>query len=283
MTVTNGTLYVIATPIGNLGDISLRALETLRHCDFIAAEDTRVSKKLLTHYQIDTQLIALHAHNEADECKKIVKQLQQGKNVALISDAGTPTIQDPGVILVQQALENQITVCAVPGANALIAALSISGLNGSEFYFAGFLSHQKSRRRQKLMELKAIPTTLILYESTHRLLALLEDIQTLFSANTKIVLAKELTKKFETVCQGSVEEIIHWLQEDENRFNGEFVILIANESTVNQELDDKTRLLVDLLLKEISLKSAVEIAHKFTEKNKKQIYDYALKKIAEMT
>ncbi len=281
MSRSSGILYIIATPIGNLADMSLRALETLRQVDLIAAEDTRQSKKLLSHYQIETRLIALHAHNEADEAEKILKQLLEGKNIALISDAGTPTIQDPGVLLIQRALEKNILVRTVPGANALIAALSISGLSGSEFYFAGFLSNQKSRRRQKLTELKAIPTTIILYESTHRLLELLEDIQAIFSENIKIVLAKELTKKFETVFPGTAEEIICWLKADENRLNGEFVILIANQHVVDQGLDDKTQLLVDLLLKETSLKSAVEIAHKFTEKNKKQIYDYALKKMAD--
>ncbi|WP_457669132.1 16S rRNA (cytidine(1402)-2'-O)-methyltransferase, partial [Thiolapillus sp.] len=198
----SGVLYVVATPIGNLDDISLRAIAVLKQVDHIAAEDTRHSRRLLQHHGIDTAMFALHEHNERQALKGLVSLLEEGKSLALISDAGTPLISDPGFPLVRACRERGIRVSTVPGPSALIAALSISGLPVDSFCFHGFLPRNAAARKQKLSELKAAPLTQVFYESSHRILYALQDMEEVLGGRREICVARELTKQYEEVLQG---------------------------------------------------------------------------------
>ncbi|WP_428910314.1 16S rRNA (cytidine(1402)-2'-O)-methyltransferase [Niallia sp. Krafla_26] len=232
---TKGILYLVPTPIGNLEDMSYRAIRTLKEADYIAAEDTRNSKKLCNHFEIDTPLISYHEHNKETSGKKLIELLKEGTKIALISDAGLPTISDPGYELVVTATEERITVVPLPGANAALTALIASGISTQPFYFYGFLDRQKKEKRKQLEELLYIPSTIILYEAPHRLketLILMKEVL----GERKVALCRELTKKFEEFIRGTTSELIEWAAEGEVR--GEFCIIIEKgESTPSIETE----------------------------------------------
>ncbi|KTC64821.1 tetrapyrrole (corrin/porphyrin) methylase (plasmid) [Legionella adelaidensis] len=270
-----GILYVVATPIGNLEDISRRAIRIFAEVDAILAEDTRHSRQLLNALGIQKTLISLHAHNESIRVGSVIDELLIGKNFALISDAGTPLINDPGFPLVKAAREQGITVTPIPGACALIAALSAAGIPCDLFTFAGFLPVKQSSRRERLNELKSLNHTLIFYESTHRILECLHDIATIFGDSSQIVLAKELTKTFETFVSSTTSEVIKWLGEEESRQKGEFVLILPPRVTENLPSLEEDKLLA-LLIKEMPVKKAVKIVVEMTGGNKNDLYRKAL-------
>lgn len=226
----NGVLHVVATPIGNLGDISERALATLRAVDLICAEDTRHTRPLLSHFGIDKPLFALHDHNEDAAAEQIIARMQQGASVALVSDAGTPLVSDPGFKLVRAARAAGIKVTPAPGASAVIAALSVAGLPSDKFVFEGFLSSKGAARRERMQQLAAETRTLIFYESSHRIVEHLQDAREAFGAERHVVVARELTKLFETVLDGSIEAVLARVMADPNQQKGEFVVLLAGAS-----------------------------------------------------
>ena len=221
-----GTLFVVATPIGNLGDLTPRALETLKGVAAICAEDTRHTRQLLAHFGVEKPLVALHEHNEGDAAAALVARLLAGDSLALVSDAGTPLVSDPGFRLVRAAREAGITVSPVPGASALIAALSVAGLPSDRFIFEGFLPAKAGARRERLATLASEPRTLIFYESAHRIEEALADAAAAFGADRCAVIARELTKLFETVLDGTLAELAGRVQADPNQRKGEFVLLV---------------------------------------------------------
>lgn len=272
--LATGTLYIVATPIGNREDITHRALNVLKSVDFILAEDTRHSVQLLTSLGIKNNLDSLHAHNEKDKSQQIIERLLAGKSAALISDAGTPLISDPGYLLVKQARAHAIPVIPIPGACALITALCAAGVPCDSFLFLGFLPAKQNARKSKLSTLVAEPHTLIFYESTHRILECLHDIAAIYGADCELVLAKELTKTFERFVNGTVSEVINWLLAESAHSKGEFVLIIpprpiAAEPEQHEEL-------LQVLLAELPLKQAVAIAAKLTTVNKNELYELAL-------
>ena len=224
---THGILYIVATPIGNRDDISIRALKTLQSVDFILAEDTRHSRPLLTTLGIKRPMFSFHDHNEIEKSQSILDKLKEGQSGALISDAGTPLINDPGFTLVSLAREQQITIVPIPGASALITALSAAGVACDTFTFCGFLPAKQTARCQKLASLQSITHTLIFYESTHRIVDALNDIKETLGSDCNIVLAKELTKAFERFITGRVDDVTQWLLSNTQHTKGEFVIIIA--------------------------------------------------------
>ncbi|KTD42807.1 16S rRNA (cytidine(1402)-2'-O)-methyltransferase [Legionella parisiensis] len=269
-----GTLYIVATPIGNREDITFRALEVLKSVDFILAEDTRHSVQLLTSLGIKNNLESLHAHNENDKSKHIIEELLAGKSVALVSDAGTPLISDPGFLLVKLAHQYHIPVIPVPGACALITALSAAGIPCDSFLFLGFLPAKQQARKSKLDTLRTEPYTLIFYESTHRILECLDDISELFGQTCEIVLAKELTKTFERFITGTLLEIKSWLLADPAHVKGEFVLLIPPRPTAREPGAHEK--LLEVLLDELPLKQAVAIACRLCNGSKNELYEKAL-------
>jgi len=221
-----GKLHVVATPIGNLGDLSPRALETLKSVDLVCAEDTRHTAQLLSHFGVRAPLWALHEHNEAQQADQVIAKLREGAQVALVSDAGTPLVSDPGFRLVRAAREAGIEVTPVPGACAAIAALSVAGLPSDRFAFEGFLPQKSSARQAALRELAGERRTLMFYESSHRIRECLADMAEAFGGERRAVLARELTKKFETVIDGSLAQLAQALDADENQRRGEFVVIV---------------------------------------------------------
>ena len=218
-----GTLYLVATPIGNLSDITHRALQVLRDVDLIACEDTRHTHKLLSHYGITTKTVSYHEHNEQQRAAQLIDQLKQGRNIAVVSDAGTPSISDPGFRLVRAAIENEVPVVPVPGPSALISALIAAGLPTDEFFFAGFLPPRANARRARLSALQSIPGTLIFYEAPHRLAATLKDAYEILGEREAVV-ARELTKMHEEIRRGRLSELSDYYEREEPR--GEIVVLI---------------------------------------------------------
>jgi 16S rRNA (cytidine1402-2'-O)-methyltransferase len=269
-------LYIVATPIGNLGDISARAIETLRGVDYIAAEDTRHSRKLLNHFAINTPVLSLHEHNEVERTEMLLKLLQEKQTIALVCDAGTPLISDPGHRLVEKIHQHKISVIPIPGPCALITALSASGLNCDRFIFEGFLPAKAKARKEKLRDLLYEVRTLVFYETPHRILALIEDMCSLFGADRYVVLARELSKTFETIHGGSLAQQKMWLTTDINQQRGEFVVLVqGNKKTfVHSDLEIQRVLL--LLLNELPIKQATALAAKITHAKKNQLYKQAL-------
>ncbi|HEX2083323.1 MAG TPA: 16S rRNA (cytidine(1402)-2'-O)-methyltransferase [Xanthomonadaceae bacterium] len=221
-----GTLFVVATPIGNLADLSPRALDTLKSVDAVCAEDTRHTRQLLAHFGIERPLLALHEHNEGEQAERLVARLQAGESLAIVSDAGTPLVSDPGFRLVRAAREAGVRVSPVPGPSALIAALSVAGLPSDRFVFEGFLPAKASARRERLAQLAAEPRTLILYESAHRIADALADCVAAFGASRRAVLARELTKLFETVLDAPLAQLQAQVEADPNQRRGEFVLLV---------------------------------------------------------
>jgi 16S rRNA (cytidine1402-2'-O)-methyltransferase len=222
-----GRLHVVATPIGNLDDITLRALEVLGEADVVAAEDTRHSRTLLARHGLKCRLVALHEHNEERQAQELVRQLQDGCSVALISDAGTPLLSDPGYRLVRLAIENGIEIVAIPGASAVTAALSIAGLPTDRFVFEGFLPPKPAARRSHLQSLRGERRTLVFFESSHRVVAALADFERVFGPGRQMVLCRELTKRFETVLRGTITEVLERVESDDDQRRGEFVLLVA--------------------------------------------------------
>lgn len=270
-------LYVVATPIGNLSDISLRALDVLAKAEVIAAEHVQNSKHLLAAHAITAKLIALHQHNEAAVAGKIVTLLESGKSVALITDAGTPGISDPGAIVVQRVREGGYRVVPVPGANAAICALSAAGMMSPHFLFYGFLPTKSGLRKRELTALKSHPYTLIFYEAPHRILECIADMIDIFGAQRGIALARELTKLFETIHSGTLVDVLSWLQADTNQQKGEFVLLLSGAETPDKsEISDQARHTLTCLLVELPLKQAVKLTAEITGENKNALYQLAL-------
>ncbi len=270
------TLYIVATPIGNLEDITLRAINTLKQVDLIAAEDTRHSGLLLQHLAIKAKLFTLHDHNEQEKSQLLIEKLKSGLSIALISDAGTPLINDPGYHLVKACRENNINVVPIPGACAAIAALSASGLPSDKFSYEGFLPAKTKARQDYLTTLLDEPRTMIFYESTHRLLDTLLDMQTIWGSDKQMVLAKELTKTWETIVNFSILDLINWLQEDSNRQKGEFVLIVEGNNKTADAIDPKAINTLKLLLKELPLKKAAAITAEIYGLKKNQLYQLGL-------
>lgn len=267
-------MYVVATPLGNLADLSPRARDTLAAAAVIAAEDTRHSKPLLTHYDVRTPLVALHEHNEAAQSARLIERLHQGDDVALISDAGTPAISDPGQRLVAAAHAAGIPVVPLPGPCAAVAALSASGLSSARFAFEGFLPAKPSARRTALTALLDEPRTLILYEAPHRLTALLEDVAQLFG-DREAALAKELTKLHEAVIRGHAEALLAWVRAEPGRERGEFVLLIEG-APPRPAAEDDLDVLLTRLLAVLPLKQAVTAAVAVSQAPRNRVYRRAL-------
>ena len=273
----SGKLFIVATPIGNLKDISQRALETLSQVELIAAEDTRHSGKLLQHYGITTSLLSLHEHNELLQAPKLIQRMLSGSDMALISDAGTPLVSDPGLGLVRLAREAGIQVVPIPGASAAITALSVAGLPSDRFCFEGFLPAKAGARQKVLETLTAETRSLIFYEAPHRIVATCEAMRDAFGAERRAVIARELTKRFETIHDASLAELCDWLQSDENQRKGEFVLIVHGAAAADtHELDDATRHMIQILLEELPLKQAVALAAEITHVRKNTLYRRAL-------
>jgi 16S rRNA (cytidine1402-2'-O)-methyltransferase len=268
---------VVATPIGNLQDITLRALEILKTVDLVAAEDTRHSAQLLSHFGIQTRLTALHEHNERSAGQKLVEQMMAGESVALISDAGTPAISDPGALLVSLARQAGIKVVPIPGANAAIAALSASGLLMPRFLFIGFLPAKSSHRKQVLESLRSVPVTLVFYEAPHRVLESVADLAEVLGGERSITFARELTKTFETIHSCRLDEALNWLEADPNQQRGEFVILVEGAPAIDEhDIDHESQHTLEILLRELPLKQAVKLAAEISGAKKNALYELAL-------
>jgi 16S rRNA (cytidine1402-2'-O)-methyltransferase len=268
---------VVATPIGNLRDITLRAMETLTKVDVVAAEDTRHTTQLLSHFGIQAKLTALHEHNERSAGQKLVELLKSGKSVALVSDAGTPCVSDPGAILIALARDADITVVPIPGANAAITALSASGITAPHFLFYGFLPARPAQRRSELDALKALPYTLVFYEAPHRMPDCVADLAAVLGGARSLTLARELTKTFETIHTCPLGEAHAWLKADTNRQRGEFVLLVEGAPPVDEQaIDSETRHTLEVLLGELPLKQAVKLAAEISGAKKNALYELAL-------
>jgi 16S rRNA (cytidine1402-2'-O)-methyltransferase len=273
--VKQATLYVVATPIGNLADISARALTILRGAGVIAAEDTRVTRRLTDHYGIRARLLALHAHNEQRAAQEVLDLLAGGTAVALVSDAGTPGISDPGARLVALAHAQGLAVCPVPGANAAAAAVSASGFLSPHFLFYGFLPARSAARRAALETLAALPYTLVFYEAPHRVAACVDDLMMVFGMQRNVLIARELTKLFEQTHRCTLAEAAVWLAADAYRTQGEFVLVVegATVDAPDAAATDKT---LSALLEELPLKQAVALAVKITGGHRNDLYERAL-------
>ncbi|MCU7827697.1 MAG: 16S rRNA (cytidine(1402)-2'-O)-methyltransferase [Candidatus Thiodiazotropha sp. (ex Myrtea sp. 'scaly one' KF741663)] len=277
--MSKGVLYVVATPIGNLGDISMRAVEILREVDLIAAEDTRHTKPLLRHYAIDTPMQSFHEHNERAQVAKLTEVLQSGRSVALVSDAGTPLISDPGFPLVREAAGLGIRIVPVPGPSAMICALSAAGLPTDRFLFAGFPPRNQGQRRDWLGELIRERATLVFYESSHRIVASLKAMVEVFGGEREAVIAREVTKLHETFLRGSLDELLSQVEQDENQRKGEFVILVAGApaGSTGVQAEIVVDQLLSRLLDELPLKRAVALVAELTGNKKNKLYDQALR------
>lgn len=270
-----GVLYVVATPIGNLGDISSRAVDVLSTVDAVLAEDTRHSTRLLNHLNIKTRILALHDHNERAVVTRMVARLEAGETMALISDAGTPLISDPGYLLVRASRERGIKVAPVPGASALLAALSVCGLPTAKFSFEGFLPAASGARRSTLERLQYEDRTLIFFEAPHRIVDCVRDAADIFGADREAVVARELTKSFETILSGRLDELLATIVDDENQRKGEFVLLVSGASDQDASWAN-SRQTLELLLAELPVKRAVALAAKITGEKKNRLYRAAL-------
>jgi 16S rRNA (cytidine1402-2'-O)-methyltransferase len=272
-----GVLYIVATPIGNLADISMRALSVLRDVQLIAAEDTRHSLKLIKQYDIRTPTIALHEHNEIERTQALLSRLKAGENLALVSDAGTPLISDPGYHLVREARGAGIKVVPVPGAAAFVAALSAAGLPSDRFIFEGFLPAKSTARCKALEALKTDLRTLIFYEAPHRIVNLLEDIKLILGTEREICVARELTKSYETLLSGNVESVLTQVTQDPNQQKGEFVVIVGGCRKVKTSMSAEHSLLLQILLEELPLKQAAAIVARYTGLVKAEVYQEGLR------
>ncbi|WP_317930929.1 16S rRNA (cytidine(1402)-2'-O)-methyltransferase [Halioxenophilus sp. WMMB6] len=275
-----GQLFVVATPIGNLADMVPRAVETLQTVDLIAAEDTRHSAKLLSHFSISTPMFAYHDHTDERRTELLIEKLRAGSKVALISDAGTPLISDPGYRLVAEARRQGITVTPIPGACALITALSASGLATDRFRFEGFLPSKQQARQQRLQSLVEETATLVYYEAPHRILDCLQDVASVFGMERRVVLARELTKTFETFLAGNVAQVLARVAEDSNQQRGEIVLMIAGAAAVTAEIDAESRRLLALLLPHMPPKKAAGVVAEYTGLKKNALYQWLMQQKA---
>ena len=273
------TLYVVATPIGNLSDISARAVQVLQAVDLIAAEDTRHSSGLVKHLNVDTPMIACHDHNEAAVCKSVLDRLAAGQCVALISDAGTPLISDPGYKIVKSVREQGFRVAPIPGACAVISALSAAGLPTDRFAFEGFLPAKAQARQKRLQQLADATSTLVFYEAPHRIVATLQAMAEVLGAKREAVLARELTKRYETIIDGTLEELAQQVDADRNQQRGEMVILVRGAASLaddrSAEEQEADRILT-VLLAELPAKQASILAVKLTGLKKNYLYKRAI-------
>lgn len=269
-------LYVVATPIGNLTDITLRALEVLKSVQLIAAEDTRVTATLLRHYGVATRMLSLHSHNERESTRKVLAALHEGQSVALVSDAGTPAVSDPGAILVTEVSAAGFDVIPIPGANAAITALSAAGIAGTGFLFCGFLPARPAARRAQLEALKAQPYSLVFYEAPHRIVEFVEDLLKVFGSERGVVLARELTKRFESIHRCPLGEAPAWLAGDPDRQRGEFVVIVSGNLQVETEDQTEARRVLEVLLEELPVKQAAALAAQIVGRRKNELYDLAL-------
>lgn len=278
---TDAALYVVATPIGNLGDMTLRAIEVLKRVDVVAAEDTRVTRNLLGHFGIQCELISVREHNERSATNQLLALLAAGKSVALVSDAGTPALSDPGALAVSSVRAAGFRVVAIPGANAAVAALSVSGLPAVPFSFHGFLPAKKSDREKALKTLQSQRGLQVFYEVPHRIVEATESMAELLGRERGVCMARELTKMFEQIHYCCLGEAVDWLRGDENRQRGEFVLVVEGAAKGDDAADadlaatESLRVLA-ILLRELPLKQAVQLAAEITGARKNLLYDSAL-------
>jgi 16S rRNA (cytidine1402-2'-O)-methyltransferase len=266
----------VATPIGNLGDVTLRALEVLKGVDAVLAEDTRIARRLLAHYGIEKRLIAAHAHNERQAARELVALLDAGKTLALVCDAGTPAISDPGAVLVAAARAAGHRVSPVPGANAALAALSVSGIAAPHFLFYGFLPARAGARRRELAQLAQLPYTLVFYEAPHRIVECVAALREAFGGERAVVIARELTKVFETVHRCTLAEAAEWLEQRPERRKGEFVLVVEGARARGEDALARGREALEALLGELPLRRAVELAARLTGASRSELYRVAL-------
>ncbi|PXW43058.1 16S rRNA (cytidine1402-2'-O)-methyltransferase [Erwinia sp. AG740] len=274
--ISASTLYIVPTPIGNLADITQRALTVLQQVDLIAAEDTRHTGLLLQHFAINARLFALHDHNEQQKAEQLLARLQQGMSIALVSDAGTPLINDPGYHLVRRCREAGVRVVPLPGPCAAITALSAAGLPSDRFCYEGFLPAKTKARKDTLRDLQEETRTLIFYESTHRLLDSLQDMVEVWGADRYVVLARELTKTWESLYGAPVGELLAWVREDENRRKGEMVLIVEGHQPDEDALPAAVLRTLQLLRVELPLKKAAALAAEIHGVKKNALYRYGL-------
>ncbi|WP_033075821.1 16S rRNA (cytidine(1402)-2'-O)-methyltransferase [Thalassotalea sp. ND16A] len=276
ITVNPSTFYVVATPIGNLLDLSQRAIEVLSQVDLIACEDTRHTGRLLSAYNIKNKTLSLHDHNERQRQEYVAELLQQGKSIALVSDAGTPLISDPGFHVVRYLREQNLTVVPVPGACAAIAALSVAGLPTDRFTFEGFLPSKSGARQSKLNELASEPRTMVFYDAPRRAIDTVQDINDVLGGERQIVIARELTKTFETIHADTAANILTWLNEDPNQLKGEMVLIIEGAHIDPNDIPEVAIKTLKLLLGEMKPKKACAIAAEIHGVKKNALYQLAL-------
>lgn len=275
--VPTSTLYVIATPIGNIGDISLRALHILGIADLVACEDTRVSKTLLSSYGLSSELVSAHKHNEREAAGYLIERLKRGERIALISDAGTPAVSDPGARIVDAVREAGMNVVPIPGSSAAITALSASGLLDDRFLFVGFLPTKTTQRKDVLKNLADTRATLIFYEAPHRIEETLNALTEIFEPGRRIVIARELTKLFEEIHRCTMADVMGWFQSDANHKKGEFVLLIEGAPAASDDRNAESQRVLSLLMEELPVKTAASLAAKITGDKKNRLYELALK------
>ncbi len=277
----SSALYIVATPIGNLEDMSFRAIKVLQKVDIIAAEDTRHSGKLLQHFGIETRVLAYHDHSNEQQTQQLLQRLDQGQSVALISDAGTPLISDPGYRLVKLAREQGYTVVPIPGCSALIAALSAAGLPSDRFSFEGFLPAKHAARMQRLELVQKDPRTLIFYESPHRITDTVTAMGQVFGESRKVVLAREISKTYETFISATFHELLQAFDQDQNQLRGEMVILVQGyvpEDNTEDELDGETEKMMTMLMEELPLKKAAAITARLRGIAKNRLYQWGVER-----
>lgn len=272
-----GSLYIVATPIGNRDDITYRAVKVLSQVDLILAEDTRHSRPLLDYYDISTRLKSCHEHNESSVVAGVIESLEEGKSVALISDAGTPLISDPGFVLVRAVRQAGYEVVAIPGPSSIIAALSIAGLPTDRFVYEGFMPSKSTARRERYIDLTQDSRTIVVLESSHRIASSLKDLQKVVGDDRSIAVARELTKKFETVLFGSISGVIAQLEEDSNQLKGEFVVLISGSTEATSTTHGlSSKRVLEILSAELSLKQSAKLAAELTGEKKNDLYALGL-------
>lgn len=277
--MASGVLYIVATPIGHLDDFSPRAQRILQQVDLIAAEDTRHSSRLLSHFGVTTPMVSYHEHNESQRTEQLLAKLQQGQSIALISDAGTPLISDPGFVVVRNARKAGFQVSPIPGPSAIMSALSVAGLPTDRFWFEGFLPAKTSQRKQRINELAQLQATWVVYESTHRIIDCLEDMQQVLQNETQVVIARELTKRFETVLSGSASELLERLQDEPIQQKGEFVVLVEGKvesAHTENEIPADVLHILQTLQTELPVKQAASLTAKISGLKKNLLYKVAL-------
>lgn len=276
MSIEKGTLYVVATPIGNLGDMSPRAIDVLSKVALVVAEDTRHSMPMLRHFGVHTPCAALHEHNEREVTGQLIQRLQSGEALALISDAGTPLLSDPGFHLVRTAAAQGVHVVPVPGPSALLAALSVAGLPTDRFVFEGFLPARAGARRQRLDALASEPRTLVFYESPHRIVEALQDMVAVLGGTRPAVLCRELTKRYETVIRDSLAGLAQRVAADVDQRRGELVLLVHGAVPAPETVDAEALRVLRILLAELPVKQAAALAAQITGQKKNSLYQAAL-------